>query len=150
MSVTYALTDAARLLGGISIWTLRKHISRGNIEALTRRRTAEANSATDRSSKSKLEPILRESEQLERPRGRRKPGRPRIVASWFPQVAELMADGTTLKSALKRAGITLDAAQARAMYRNTEFRRMYQDARRSHELRPELTLDQLRNSRKRG
>lgn len=31
MPVLHALTEAAALLGGISVWTIRKHCSRGNI-----------------------------------------------------------------------------------------------------------------------
>src|SRR5215467_417535 len=46
------------------------------------------------SSKSNLEPTLRAAATLERPRGVKKPGRPRIVGSWFPAVAQSMADGT--------------------------------------------------------
>jgi hypothetical protein len=60
---------------------------------------------------------------MERPRGVRKPGRPRVRASWFAVVARTMADGTPLKEALKRHGITLDDLQIRALYRNKESRR---------------------------
>lgn len=35
MPALYALPEAAKLLGGISVWTLRKHIFRGNV-AVTR------------------------------------------------------------------------------------------------------------------
>jgi hypothetical protein len=35
MPALYALPETAKLLGGISIWTLRKHIFRGNV-AVTR------------------------------------------------------------------------------------------------------------------
>lgn len=31
MSILYALPEAARMLGGISIWTLRKHIAEGRL-----------------------------------------------------------------------------------------------------------------------
>jgi hypothetical protein len=50
------------------------------------------------------------------------------MASWFRQVAEAMVDGTSLRVALELNGIALDAAQMRALYRNTEFRRMYGSA----------------------
>ena len=30
----YALPEAARLLGGISIWTLRKHVARDNVNVV--------------------------------------------------------------------------------------------------------------------
>jgi hypothetical protein len=30
----YALPEAARLLGGISIWTLRKHVARNNVNVV--------------------------------------------------------------------------------------------------------------------
>jgi hypothetical protein len=83
------------------------------------------------SSRSRLEPVLRAQGAFRRKRGRQKRGRPRIAASWFRKLAGLMADGTPLKTALKRAGITLDAAQVRALYRNTEFRRMYRKRRRT-------------------
>ena len=84
-------------------------------------------------SKSNLEPTLREQGTLERPRGVRKPGRPRVMASWFAEVARTMADGTPLKEALKRHGITLDKSQVRAVYRNEEFRRHYREARHRHQ-----------------
>lgn len=84
-------------------------------------------------SKSNLEPVLREQGTIERPRGVRKPGRPRVIASWFPALARTMADGTPLREALKRHGITLDKHQVRALYRSEEFRRMYQEARAQHQ-----------------
>jgi len=31
MQVLHGLADAARMLGGISVWTLRKHISQGKV-----------------------------------------------------------------------------------------------------------------------
>jgi hypothetical protein len=83
-------------------------------------------------SKSQLEAVLRAQGTLERQSGRRKRGRPRIVASWFGQLAATMADGTSLRVALQRLGITLDKSQLRALYRNREFRRMYREMRRSH------------------
>jgi len=84
-------------------------------------------------SKSNLEPTLCEQGTLERPRGVRKPGRPRVIASWFAEVTSAMADGTPLREALKRHGIALDKQQIRALYRNEEFRRMYQEARAQHQ-----------------
>jgi hypothetical protein len=83
-------------------------------------------------SKSNLEPVLREQGTLERPRGVRKPGRPRVVASFFPALARTMADGTPLREALKRHGITLDKQQIRALYRNVEFQKLYLEARHQH------------------
>jgi hypothetical protein len=80
-------------------------------------------------SKSRLEPSLREQGKLQRQHERRKPGRPRIVASWFPAVAQSMADGTPLRDALRLNGITLEKRQIRALYRNEEFRRLYQEER---------------------
>ncbi len=82
-------------------------------------------------SKSNLEPVLRAQGTIERPRGVRKPGRPRVIASWFPAVARTMADGTPLREALKKHGITLDKHQIRALYRNEEFRKLYREARHS-------------------
>jgi hypothetical protein len=43
-----------------------------------------------------------------------------------------MADGTPLRKALKQHGITLDKAQIRALYRNKEFKKLYQEERRHH------------------
>jgi hypothetical protein len=34
MSSLYSLPDAAKSLGGISIWTLRRHISKGHLRAI--------------------------------------------------------------------------------------------------------------------
>lgn len=34
MPALYALPDAAKSLGGISIWTLRKHISNGRVRVI--------------------------------------------------------------------------------------------------------------------
>jgi hypothetical protein len=84
-------------------------------------------------SKSNLEPVLREQGTLERQHGVRKPGRPRVVASFFPALARCMADGTTLREALQRHGIALDKRQIRALYRNSEFKRLYQEARHRHQ-----------------
>jgi hypothetical protein len=86
-------------------------------------------------SKSQLEPVLREQGALERKPGVRRRGRPRIIAKWFKQVAGAMADGTSLRIALRRCGVTnlnLERKQIRALYRNEEFRRMYQEARRKY------------------
>jgi len=84
-------------------------------------------------SKSQLEPVLREQETLERKPGVRRRGRPRIIAKWFERVARAMADGTSLRIALRRCDVTnLDRKQIRALYRNEEFRRMYQEARRKY------------------
>lgn len=82
-------------------------------------------------SRSRLEPALRENGTLQRQKGPRKPGRPRVVASWFPAVAQAMADGTTLRDALKQHSIALDKGQIRALYRNEEFKRLYWEARRA-------------------
>jgi hypothetical protein len=51
---------------------------------------------------------------------------------WFPIVARTMADGTPLKEALKRHGIALDEQQIRALYRNEEFKTLYQEERRRY------------------
>jgi hypothetical protein len=63
---------------------------------------------------------------------RRKPGRPLTIASWFPAVAETMADGTTLRTALAIHGLTLSANEMRALYRNKTFKGLYQEARRRY------------------
>jgi len=84
-------------------------------------------------SKSNLEPTLRAQGTLQRAHGVQRPGRPRVVASWFPAVARTMADGTPLREALQRHGIILDERQIRALYRNNEFKRLYQDERHRHQ-----------------
>lgn len=82
-------------------------------------------------SKSRLEPMLRREGALLRQPGPRQPGRPRIIAKWFPAVAQSMADGNTLRESLRLNGITLDKGQIRALYRNEEFKRLYWEARRA-------------------
>ena len=63
----------------------------------------------------------------------RKGGRPRVVASWFPAVAQSMADGTPLRDALRLNGITLEKRQIRALYRNEEFKKLWQEARHPYQ-----------------
>lgn len=87
---------------------------------------------TARRGKSLLEPILRERGDLPQPSKRRKPGRPRIVASWFPAVTKTMADGTTLRGALAINRLSLSANEMRALYRNRTFQALYQEARRRY------------------
>jgi hypothetical protein len=82
------------------------------------------------SSKSNLEPVLVEQGTLEKTTRRRKPGRPRIIASWFPAVAQTMADGTSLRTALAINRLYLSKTEMRALYRNVTFKAMYQEARR--------------------
>ena len=83
------------------------------------------------SSESALEPMLRERGQLQRPAGRRKAGRPRVLAPWFQAVAATMADGTPLREALRLCGISgLSAQQVRALYRNRAFQTLYKEGRR--------------------
>jgi hypothetical protein len=82
------------------------------------------------SSRSNLKPLLQASGELVRPAGRRKPGRPRIIASFYPALARVMADQTPLPKALRILGIHLDKRQIRALYRSREFSQMYQEARR--------------------
>jgi hypothetical protein len=98
-------------------------------------------------SKSNLEPILRENGTLEQPHGIRKPGRPRIVATWFPAVARSMADGASLREALKLNGIALDKTQIRALYRNEEFRRLLQEERQRHQRSDPLVQETADTSR---
>lgn len=101
------------------------------------------------SSKSALEPRLRETGQLERPRGPRKPGRPRIIASFYPALARVMADQTSLPKALRILGIHLDQRQVRALYRSREFKKMYKEARRQflsdYGKRPNQQLRKMRH-----
>jgi hypothetical protein len=63
---------------------------------------------------------------------RRKPGRPLTIARWFPAVAETMADGTTLRTALAIHRLTLSANEMRSLYRNKTFKGLYQEARRRY------------------
>jgi hypothetical protein len=63
---------------------------------------------------------------------RRKPGRPLTVASWFPAVAQTMADGTTLRTALAMNRLNLSATEMRSLYRNKTFKGLYQEARRRY------------------
>jgi hypothetical protein len=96
-------------------------------------RQSQAEAPTPRqtpSSKSRLEPVLREQGTLEKPVGRRKRGRPRIIASWFPAVAASMADGTSLKTALAMNGLNLSKGEVRACYRNKTLKAIYTEARR--------------------
>jgi hypothetical protein len=79
--------------------------------------------------KSLLEPLLSEQEAFLRQPGPRKPGRPRIVASWFEKVANTMADGTSLKAALVINRLTLSKGEIRACYRNKTLQAMYQATR---------------------
>jgi hypothetical protein len=82
------------------------------------------------SSKSNIEPVLRERGELERPAGRRKAGRPRIQAPWFQAVAIAMSDGTPLRQALAAVGVHgLTARQLRSLYRNSMLTAMRREAR---------------------
>jgi len=81
-------------------------------------------------SNSNLEPVLIEQGTLEKGSSGRKPGRPRIIASWFPAVAQSMADGTSLRVALAINRLYLSKTQMRALYRNVTFKAMHQEARR--------------------
>ena len=92
--------------------------------------------AETHSSESKLLPRLREEGTLERPSGRRKPGRPRIIASWFPKVAGTMADGTSLRTALAMNNLKLSKSEVRACYRNRTLRALYTETRRRYLAEP--------------
>lgn len=82
------------------------------------------------SSKSNLAPLLRERGELQRPAGRRKPGRPRVQAPWFQAVATVMSDGTTLRQALAAVGVHgLTERQIRSLYRNSVLKAMRREAR---------------------
>jgi hypothetical protein len=82
------------------------------------------------SSESNLEPLLRARGQLERPAGRRKAGRPRIVAPFFKALAVACSDGTPLRQALVRCGVHgLSEREIRSLYRNVQLKTMRQEAR---------------------
>jgi hypothetical protein len=87
---------------------------------------------TPRPGKSLLESLLQGQPTEQKPPSRRRPGRPRIVASWFPAVAKTMADGTTLRIALAINGLALSPNEMRALYRNRTFQGLYQEARRRY------------------
>ena len=59
------------------------------------------------------------------PESKRKPGRPRKYAPWFPAVAKAMADGTTLRKALLWNRIILSERDIRRLYQSREFVRLY-------------------------
>ena len=65
---------------------------------------------------------------------KRKPGRPRKYAEWMPAVARTMRDGTTLRNALMWNRITLTQREIRLLYKNREFKRLYQIERRLYML----------------
>ena len=71
--------------------------------------------------------------QLPEP-AKRKPGRHRKYAEWFPAVARTMRDGTTLRNALMWNRITLTQREIRLLYKNREFKRLYQIERRLYML----------------
>jgi hypothetical protein len=82
---------------------------------------------------------------------KRKAGRPRKIAPWFAAVAKTMANGTTLKWALIRNGISLSDAERRKLYRNREFIRLYTIERNLYMLneygkRPESEMERIRKS----
>lgn len=106
---------------------------RDSLEALAPIIATESEQPTTvRSSKSSLLPRLQESGELTRPPGPRRAGRPRIIACWFPKVAETMADGTSLKMALAINGIiSLSKSEIRACYRNRTLQALYQEARQN-------------------
>ena len=85
-----------------------------------------------RPGKSLLEPLLQGQPTEQKPASRRNPGRPRIVASWFPAVAKTMSDGTTLRTALAINGLALSPNEMRALYRNRTFQGLFQEARRRY------------------
>jgi hypothetical protein len=98
------------------------------------------------SSRSKLVEKLRRDGTLQPPRGSRRRGRPGVLATWFLCVAVAMRDGTSLRAALARCGVTgLDERQIRALYRNTALQRMYRDRRRRY-TKP-LTIEELLGSK---
>lgn len=61
---------------------------------------------------------------------KKKPGRKRIVAPWFEQVAHTMRDGTGLKTALLLNDIRLTQREINCLYRLREFKAMYQAERK--------------------
>lgn len=56
----------------------------------------------------------------------------RRVAPWFDEVARTMADGTSLRVALTKAGIELTPREIHNLYRHVAFRDIYRRYRREH------------------
>jgi hypothetical protein len=82
---------------------------------------------------------------------KRKPGRPRKIASWFEAVAKRMADGTTLRMALMWEGLKFSDAEIHALYKCAELRRMYRLERHLYMLndygrKPQTEMDRLRKA----
>ena len=82
------------------------------------------------STESSLQPVWLEQGTLAKTSNREKSGRARTIASWFPAVAQTMADGTNLRTALATNRLSLSKSEMRALYRNTTFKALYQEARR--------------------
>lgn len=67
------------------------------------------------------------------PKPKRGRGRPPKNESWLYEVAELHAQGYTLRRALKKAGVTwLSDTERRGIYRLKRFRQLVQHCRREH------------------
>lgn len=75
------------------------------------------------------------------PASERRGKKKRIVAPWYAKVARLMADGTPLKRALFRAGVSLTASEIRQLYYRKEFRALYQAERYLYRLEQMGRLD---------
>lgn len=61
---------------------------------------------------------------------KRGPGRPPYYPPWLKPAAQLVANGYTLRKALRRLGVTIPDAQLRQVYRWRLFREFYEEARR--------------------
>lgn len=80
-----------------------------------------------------------------------KRGRPRKFAPWFAAVANTMANGTTLRTALRLNNLTLEDSEMRLLYKNLEFRKMYRVERHlfmynQFGKRPQTELERIRKN----
>ena len=89
--------------------------------------------------------------ELPAERAKRKPGRPAKFAPWFPAVAKTMANGTTLRNALLWNRIQVGEREIHNLYKNVEFRRLYQLERHmfmytEYGKRPQSELEAIRKN----
>lgn len=80
-----------------------------------------------------------------------KRGRPRKFAPWFAAVAKTMANGTTLRTALRLNNLALAHREMRLLYKNLEFRKMYRVERHlfmynEYGKRPQTELERIRKN----
>jgi hypothetical protein len=92
-----------------------------------------------------------ENDTLATPATKRKPGRPAKFAPWFPAVAKMMANGTSLRNALLWNRIQVTEREIKNLYKNVEFRRLYRLERHmfmytEYGKRPQTELEAIRKN----